>query len=417
MKLYDVIRKEEMGEEVPELKKKPVVADTEEPIRIPPHHFHIRWRKVGVVAIALAFLAGLYVLGMQFAHARVVINERRIPFSLDGAEFELVHEGEGSAGRLSFQTMVVPTEVSRQVYGSQVDPSTTYAKGKVVFFNEYSTKSQTIKAKTTLTSKEGKKYQTTAAVTIPGYTTKDKVKTAGTSASVAIVATGVGPSYNTTGTSFSVAGWGKTLYAQSAGAIAGGEDGVKHSVGPEDKDNVVASLQAQLIERLKRETRAQLPPSFITFPDLQVATIDQSSLVLRGDGIKFPASIKGAMITYLIPVDMLESAIAGHVLRDQSYPSVTIPDIGALTVEPVGALATDPDSVPDTIRVRITGEGTIITKAPLEAIRESLIGVAKKNFGTTLTNVPEVDTAEYHFFPFWAPLFPSSDTRITVEAH
>ncbi len=414
MKLYDVIRKEEIeeGRTFP-----PINMDREHSTPKPHRPRHsVRWRSMLVIALAVVFVAVLYIVGMKVVHARVVINERRIPFSLEGAEFELSHEGEGSVGRLSFQTMVVPTQVSRQVYGSVVEPSTSSATGKVVFFNEYSTKPQTIKAKTVITSKEGKKYQTTTAVTVPGYTLKNKVKTAGTSASVSVKASGVGPTYNTTGTSFTVAGYSKTLYAQSAGAISGGEDGIVHRVAPSEQESIRATLQAQLIERLKRETRAQMPQGFITFPDLQVTTLKGDAVSFQGDSIKFAASMDGVMVTYLIPIDLLESTIANHFLTDDhTYPQVTIPDLGGLTVVPVTSLPADPSVVPDSIRVRVSGEGTIIAKAPLDTIRQSLVGIPKTAFATTLATVPEIDTAEYHFTPFWAPFFPSRESRIKVE--
>ncbi len=414
MKLYDVIRKEEIGQE-----SEPVTQQVEQvrPARRPliTTHRHVSWKKIGVIALVLLFIALLYVVGMKMARAKVVVTERAIPFSLDGAEFELVHEGASSAGRLSFQTMVVSAEVSRQVYGSEVAQSTSYAKGNVVFFNEYSTKAQTIKAKTTITSKEGKKYQTTVSVTVPGYTLKNKVKTPGTSVAVPVVATGVGPSYNTQGTSFSVSGWGKTLYAQSSGAISGGEDGMRHSVAKKDEADVISALQNQLVERLKRETRAQMPEDFITFPDLQITTIDSSSLVLHGESIKFPASIKGSMTTYLIPRTLLETTIANHVLHDRTYARVTIPALASLAVIPTTALDSKPQDVPETIKVRVSGDGTIIAKASLDAIKESLVGTSKGDFSKVLDGVPEVDSAEYHFYPFWAPLFPSADNRIKVE--
>lgn len=412
MKLYDVIRKEELGEDTP---KAPVEESVPEHRRA----FHKRpfgWRKIFVICCAILFLALLYIGGMKLVRAKVIIREREIPFTLEGAEFELVHEGDDSLGRLSFQTMVVPTEVSRQVYGSEVGQSTSYAKGKVVFFNEYSTASRTIKAKTTITSKEGKKYQTTAAVTVPGYTTKNKIKTPGTSSTATVVAVGVGPNYDTPGTSFTVSGYtSKQVYAQSAGAITGGEDAVMHSVSAAEKDGVIANLESQLIERLKRETRAQTPVDLLTFPDLQIADINRDSVVLRGSSIKFPASINGSMTTYLISRDMLESAIANHVLHDHTYGQVTIPSLASLEVTPITPLPTNPNDIPDSIRIRISGEGTIITKATVESIKESLIGKPKNSFGSIVEGVPEVGSAEYHFFPFWAPFFPANDDRIKIE--
>ncbi len=413
MKLYDVIRKEnlEHGKKFADIPSDPDPSPRPHYVRRP-----LGWRKIVIGGCAILFLVILYVAGMKMVRAKVIVTERHIPFSLDGVEFELTHEGDASTGRLSFQTMVVPTEVSRQVYGSKVEESNSLAKGKVVFFNEYSTKTQTIKAKTTLTSATGKKYQTTAAVSVPGYTTKGKVKTAGTSIATAVVATAVGPSYNTTGTTFTVSGWGaKQLYAQSAGAITGGEDGVAHSLSPEEQKDATTTLQAQLIERLKRETRTQVPDNLLVFPDMQVTTIDHDSIVLRGTSLKFPAKIAGSMSTYLIPREELETAIAHEVLHDRTYPYVSIPSISDLTVVPVSALPTDPSRIPETIRVKITGEGVIITKAPVESIAGSLVGVRKGAVSSILEKVPEVDSARYHLYPFWAPFFPSKQSRIMIE--
>lgn len=411
MKLYDVIQKEQLRKKPDET---PAYEDVSRPLTPPPHR-GVRWRKLIVLGVALLFLVLLYILGMKVVRAKIIVTERRIPFVLENAEFELTHEGEATEGRLSFQAMLVSSEATRQVYGSKVEQSTSVAKGKVVFFNEYSTKSQTIKAKTTLTAATGKKYQTTQSVTVPGYTLKGKVKTAGTSAATPIVALSVGPSYNTTGTSFTVAGWGKSLYAQSAGAITGGEDGMTHSVAVAEQADVIATLQSQLTERLKRETRAQIPETLITYPDLQVPSIDADSVNLRGDSVKFPATMKGTLTTYLIPRALFETAIAHHVLTDRKYSSVSIPSLGDLAVTTVTALPADPKHTPETIRVRVSGEGVIITKAPIGILKPSLLGARKAAFGAAINAIPEIDSAEYHLYPFWAPFFPSKDTRMTIE--
>lgn len=413
MKLYDVIRKENLdkGKELPP----PPEENARERVVARRVHHGVRWKKMAVLGGAILFLVVLYILGMKLVRAKIVVTERRIPFVLENAEFEIAHEGDASTGRLSFQTMVVSSEVSRQVYGSKMEQSTSVAKGNVVFFNEYSTKAQTIKAKTTLTASNGKKYQTTKAVTVPGYTLKNKVKTAGTSPSTPIVAIAVGPTYNTTGTSFSVAGWGKSLYAQSAGAVTGGEDGISHSVSDAERGDVIATLQAQLIERLKRETRTQIPETLIAYPDLQVTSIDAGSVVLRGEGVKFPATMKGTMTTYLVERDLLEMAIANHVLNDHPYSQVTIPALADLMVTPVTPLPSDAKNTPETIRIRVSGEGIIITKAPLQIIKQSVVGSRKTSFGSFVNSVPEVDTASYRFYPFWAPFFPNKESRISIE--
>lgn len=408
MKLYDVIRKEDLerGEPIREA----------EPLPKPPiiHHRPLSWKKVILIGSCIAFIVLIYILGMKAARATVHIAERHIPFSLQDTQLELVHETQATNTRLSFQTMVVEAEISREVYGSELSASTSKAHGKVIFFNEYSKTAQTIKAKTVITGKNGKKYVTDSSVTVPGYTLKGKTKSAGTSVPVAITASDVGPSYNTTGTSFTVAGRTATLYAQSAGEIVGGEDGMSHTVSSAEQPQVLATLQNQLTEKLKRETRAQIPPNLITFPDLQFVTVNTDSLQLRGNAIKFPAVIKGTMVTYLVSRDLMETAIAGKALSDRTYKDVSIPDLGGIKVVPVTAVPLDPRSVPDSLRISVSGDGTIITKVSVDTVRQQLVGIRKRNFSAALSDIAEIDTARYNFYPFWAPFFPIKESRLKI---
>jgi hypothetical protein len=189
---------------------------------------------------------------------------------------------------------------------------------------------------------------------------------------------------------------------------------MSHTVSAADQPQVLATLQSQLTEKLKRETRAQIPPDLITFPDLQFVTINTDSLQLRGSAIKFPAVIKGTMVTYLISRDLLETAIAQKALPERTYPTVSIPDLGGITVTPATAIPVDPRSVPDTLRVNLSGDGTIITKVSVDTIKQELLGIKKGAFAATLAGIPEIDTARFTLYPFWAPFFPAKESRLTI---
>ncbi len=417
MKLYDVIRKEGLqnGKQFTDVHvEKPAQYDAA-PVR---HRRSSPWKKLFVIGGALTLLVGLYVLGMHLVRARVTIVERRVPFLLTNAELELLHETDAAQGRLSFQTMVVEATITREIYGSEIRSSTSKARGKVVFFNESSTTAKTVKSGTTLTSQDGKRYITQASVIVPGYTTdtKTKKKVPGTSPAVVVVAADVGPSYNTTGTSFSVTGFGssKTFYAQSAGAIGGGESGMMHGVSDADRAEVMATLTAQLTERLKRETRTQIPDNLITFPNLQFVSINTEQLKLEGPEIRFPATISGTMVSYLISRELLESAIATKAVSGTTLPRVSIPTLANLSVDPASPIPTTPDRVPESIAIRISGSGTLIPKASVTEVVDALIGLPRTKFASALANIPEIDTARYSFTPFWAPFFPTKEARITV---
>lgn len=353
------------------------------------------------------------------ARATVIIDERKIPFTLNDVEFELVPESDKNTGRYTFQTMVVDKIVKAPVFGSKIEQNTSTASGKVVFFNEYSSKTQTIKKGTTLIGDNKKNYKTTEEVEIPGYTLKNKVKEPGTSPSVKIVAVETGPSYNTEGTTFKISGFSgshsKGVYAQSAGAITGGDDVMIHSVSDKDASGVAITLQARLIESLKRESNALIPPDYVTYPNFQIVSIDDDSLQLKGNNIKFQAEMHGYMTTYLFSRKMLESMIANHVRGSDKYVNVSIPTIENLEIIPIDGLPVDPKKVPEVLRVRINGEGSVITKVPVSSVRQLLAGTPKKKFGEIVAEFPEIESAEYNFIPFWSPFFPTNLNHIKIN--
>ncbi|HTH93245.1 MAG TPA: hypothetical protein VL576_02075 [Candidatus Paceibacterota bacterium] len=419
-KLYDVIRKDYKERGITDLDTEPVMPPQESPRPKPVDRGPQRpaWHKLVVIGGALLFVGILYIIGIYFVHAKVTITERQIPFSLQETQIDIVNQKNADPGRLSFQAMVVTDSVSRQVFGSAMTTSTTKATGKAVIVNLYSKSSQTIKSGTTFTSASGQKYVTQSKVTVPGYTGSGTKKTPG-SVSVSITASGVGPSYNTTGTTFTISGWSganaKLFYASSAGSISGGQNGAMHTLTDSDKQQATATLQAALNEKLSRETRSQIPDGWVTFPGLQFTSIDPSKMVLQGDTIQFNASLAGTMVSYLIPRAALEQTIANKAVSDHLYPDVTIPALGNVQVEPVTPLPTDPNNIPNDITVSISGQGTIITNVSKDKVTEAVIGISRGSFDHALSGISEIDTASYSLMPFWAPYFPYKADRITVN--
>ncbi len=294
MKLYDVIRKDHKAKGIVDPEPMPALwkGSYDEVVEgnhvAEDRHPMARWKKMLVIACAIIFIGLLYLAGVKFVYAKVTITERRIPFSLFNTQLEVANEKNADEGRLSFQTMVVTDTVTRQVFGSALTTSMTKATGNAVVFNAYSKNAVSIKAGTTFTAVNGKKYTAKATVSVPGYTLNGKVKVAG-SASVALVAADVGPTYNSNGTSFTISGWtganAKLVYATSAGALNGGQNGAVHTLTEADRAQAMVTLQGALQEKLARETRSQIPDNLVTFPDLQFTAVDNNSLVLQGEGL------------------------------------------------------------------------------------------------------------------------------------
>jgi len=337
---------------------------------------------------------------------------------LQNTQIDLANQTTAVPGTLSFQTMVVTDSVSREVFGSAMTTSTTKAAGKAVIFNQYSKSSETVRSGTTLTGANGESYITQSTVSVPGYTGSGSAKTAG-SASVSIVAAAAGPAYNSDGTTFTISGWSgsnaKVFFASSAGSITGGQNGAMNTLSAGDQQQTLATLQADLTEKLSRETSGQIPDNLITFPSLQFLTINSSDTVLSGSNIQFPATLEGTMVSYLLPRDLFEQAIASKAITDQIYPNVSIPDFGGLQIEPVSDIPTDPSDTPASITISVSGQGTIITQVSADAIQRALIGISAGSFNSALSGIPEIDTAQFTLYPFWAPYFPYKASRINVQ--
>jgi hypothetical protein len=413
MKLYDVIRKEQTPEE-------DVISETTIHEFTPTGEKHKKKKHIIFFGLLLVGITALYMIGIYVVRAKVTLVERSIPFTLDKTVIELPHETISDTERLSFQTMTVTSQIQRQIFGSELTQVTGKAKGSIVFFNEYSKTSVPIKSGTKVIGSNGKTYQTQQSTTVHGYTMDSKKKkVAGTSPSVAVIAVDTGSASNSTGLSLTISGYSgakKTqLYARSVGDFKGGEAGMRHTVSDTERPGLLESLKTQLTERLRRETRAQIPQGLITYPDLQFVSIDTDSLDLEGEGVQFSATIKGSMVSYLIPQSLFEAALAKEALSDHSYNEVAIPSLASLSVTPASPIPANSQTPPDTISLEISGQGAIITKAPIAQIQEALIGAKRGSFDKIISTFPEVSSAKYSFLPFWAPFFPKEDRLITIK--
>jgi hypothetical protein len=262
MKLYDVIRREEHPEEK-------VLQETfvlTEPI-------HKKRRNIFFLIGVLIFFSAIYVIGIYNVRATVTLEERSIPFVLDKTTVDLDHETTSGGERLSFQTMTVSTEINRDMLGSELKDVTGKSKGSIVIFNEYDKKPFTIKSGAKVITTAGKSYLTQENILVPGYTLDGKKRKPGTSSAVNVVAVDTGPSSNSEGDSLIISNFTglkrKQIYARSIGPFKGGESGMRHTVSEADRPQIVETLKTQLSERLRRETRAQIPGQLVTYPDLQ----------------------------------------------------------------------------------------------------------------------------------------------------
>lgn len=189
-----------------------------------------------------------------------------------------------------------------------------------------------------------------------------------------------------------------------------------YQIADSDREHIANTLSADVFERLKRQTRTQIPEGLLLNPELQFFFFNKSNIVFTGNTIAFPAIAQGTMTSYLINTQVLEQAIAASVFHDtKTYPEVSIPEIGSLQIRAISAAPFDPNTIPDTFTISLTGTGTIITQASPEEIQRDLLGKKTSDFDSILANIPEIDTGTFSMYPFWARNFSNIASRIKVQ--
>jgi hypothetical protein len=418
MKLYDIIVKEKQQTPHTVIEEKSIPKNDQVFIAdvIPTHS---RRKKIIFFLLTITLLVLLYMVGFWVSYAKITLYERAIPFTLTNTVFDLVHE-ESMEQRSSytFQTVTVRSSIDREIIGSEFKEVSEYARGSVVFSNEWAKTAETLKIGTIIESPSGKKYKTTASAVVPGYTLSGVQKIVGVSKPVPVIAVESGTSSNNPGATFTVPSFSakkrQLLFAKSVGPLAGGDSGVRHSLSPEEEKSTVELLRQQLTERLRRETRAQVPEEFFVSPDMQYIYINPDDFELEGQSIKYVAQAGGSITSYIIKREVLYKLIAEEVLREAAEGDFYVSNLSGLTFQISSSVSSNPSIIPDQIQVTVNGTGVLTSRIDAEGFHKDVAGRSVKEFREYVSGKTTIEKAELSLLPFWSPNLPSSDKMLRI---
>lgn len=424
MELYDALMKEKRkgGKRLAASPSEAPPLHTPGPLR--PRRHLARWKLYVWIFMAVVVGAGIFALGLAYTKTTVTIEPRRLPFSLSGALITVAHTRTPSKDELHFQKMVLDGSLTREVLGDVLRESFIKATGTVVIHNEYSSKPIALKKGTVLTSeKGGKRYALDTAVTVPGFTTEGGVRRGGVSAPVRITASAVGPEYNLLPGDFSIAGYTtadkkKKVFARSGEGVSGGESGLVHGLSSQEEEKIKTTMKSLLEEKLKRQARTQIPEGFITFPELTSFSARIEGR-LQNQQVKFPVTMEGVLALYLFPEEALRVAVADRAIETNGRREVgvryVVENIQALSIESASLLPLESAAIPESLTLKISGEGMLVAEVETDQIAGALLGRRVNQFETILEQYRSVAGAEVTRVPFWAPYFPSNVDRITLK--
>ena len=72
----------------------------------------------------------------------------------------------------------------------------------------------------------------------------------------------------------------------------------------------------------------------------------------------------------------------------------------------VSPLPTDPNNIPSSITIAVSGQGTIITEVPQSTVQQAVLGIARGTFTSALSGIPEIDYRPIQSVPVLGAVFP-----------
>jgi hypothetical protein len=186
-------------------------------------------RKIGILFFICIIFGGLFFALQASENARVTVVAKKQVFPLTNDQF---NASKDPASQIHFEIMIVSDTESEAMTFSQSQNVSRKATGTLTFYNEYSTKPQSIIAGTSIADKNGKTYKLDKNVTIAGYTT-DKTKIIAGKGQGTITAVLAGAAYNSTETDFTIPAFKGTtkiskIYAKATTALSGGSQGLTY---------------------------------------------------------------------------------------------------------------------------------------------------------------------------------------------
>lgn len=405
---------------VPPARSKPIrpppVRDSETPPPQSPHSpqppmydnakkFSFLWVAAGGVLVALV-VVGLMSTVFHTANVMVTISEWKSDVSATYTA--------GGDSQLAYTPVLVQAEATRTVPATGTTQAQDRASGSIVVSNLYSAKPQRLITNTRFESVDGKVYRIHTPITVPGYTTRNGQKIAGT-IEATVYADQPGDAYNTDATTFKLPGLkGSNQYdlitAKTKTPLQGGFIGTRATVEKSVRDQAIADIQAELDRTLREKVLVSAPPGSTIFADsIHIRYTEKADVASNQEAL---VSVTGSASAPAFQGDALTRALATRA-NIQSDASLIILNQNELQYAEVEGGALDSGGP-----LSFTLSGTAHLRAEFND-KKYASDIAGKS-RTAAEEAQEgyrglVGAPVVHIRPFWMSTTPKNPERITVE--
>lgn len=364
-----------------------------------------------VVVISILFF--IFAISYLFLKAVVTVNPRMQDLTLNE---NLSASLNGGVDVLPFDLIVISGEEDKIVQTTEEKDVLEKAKGIVLIYNTFSSKTQRLDIDTRLLGSNGKIYKTNKVIVVPGMGggTPGFVE-------VGIYGADAGEEYNSGPLDFTIFGFKGTpkyskFYARSKGEIAGGFKGKMPVISDAQKLVIINDLKTTLQTKLFQKATDQIPEGFILFKDAVFFHTDDSNIkfsVLTSSDDNITIKIKGTLYGFLFNKEKLAKKIAENSINDYDGSVVYASNIQDLTF-----FLSNKDNISfgsvKNIDFNLKGVTKIIWKLDESKFIADLLGKSKKDFRQILLQYANIDSANLTISPFWKMSLPDKIKDIKV---
>ncbi len=360
--------------------------------------------------VLIAIFVLLIAIGNFFSGTTINVIPKSAKVSLD-ASFQ---SEKGSQGPdLGHEILSLSRESSLSIKATAEEEVENKASGRITIYNEFSSAPQRLVKNTRFESKDGKIYRIDKSVDVPG---RISINTAG-SIEVTVMADEPGEKYNIGLTDFTIPGFKSDstryskFYAKSKTEMTGGFVGKMKVVGQEKMISAEAELKKSLEDALLSEATAQLPESFVFYNEMSTVVFDKP-VTVAGVGDEVTLKQSGTIYAAIFSNDLLAKAIARKAITNYDGASISIPDIGLLSVKPISKLTDIVEK--DTLQFELNGRAVIVWQFDAQKLRLAFLEKNKNDFESIISEFPAIKSGNAVIWPLWVRQFPDNIEKIKI---
>ena len=365
----------------------------------------VLWAVAFVMLLILA-----YVVSASFSKASVQVTLKEQVLSVNT---NLTFHKDGVQDDLDFDTVVFDGAAEKEMQDVPMEQVFKKASGKIVVYNDYSSKSQRLIEETRFEDPNGRIYKIGKGegIIVPGQKTVDGEKVPG-SIEVMVYADEPGPFYNQGPTDFVIPGFRggpkfSGFYARSVADITGGEIGERPNISEEEMLQTVTLLKDEITNQAINEASYRIPEGYLALEDSVYYEWRDLEFDSFGDGnvlIRQEADINTSLVK--------RDEVAFGLLESLSFELETMPQVEIVNLSELDFSISS--STENIMTVNIKGDARVRWVIDEAVIKRVVAGVRKKDFAEVLSSRPEIKSAQTNIKPIWINRLPKRFDNIEV---